>query len=312
MAAICVLEKKVDVADGAMPSSPAMQIAIRNILVATDFTSASFKPSRYAIGLARWYGSKLYLVHVVEHPRFAPHGSHPIDEAVVVALEEGETLERQLTKLAPLAAIDHALIVKDGEVCEEVLGTVSSEAVDLVVIGTHGRTGIKKLVLGSTAEKIFRNALCPVLTVGPNVRIPRSPGAEPTHILVPTDFSPASRFALQYARFITRQHNAKLTLLNVLDGPITSDVQQLLRSSRAGLRDFAAEEGLLTFGPELVTRAGLVVKTILSFARKEHVDLIVLGVRSAAGLKDHAMWPNAYRIVCGAPCPVLTVRDHQV
>ncbi|MGA2991756.1 MAG: universal stress protein, partial [Candidatus Korobacteraceae bacterium] len=203
------------------------------------------------------------------------------------------------------------LIVKDGDISDEISQLISSEAIDLVIVGTRGRTGIKKLLLGSVAEKIFRNSPCPVVTVGPNVRVPRGPGAELTHVLVPTDFSPSSRSALEYAQFVARQHHARLTLLNVLDGPI-SDVQQLLGRSRAGLRDFAAGEALLTSGPALVTRAGPVVETVLNFAHKERVDFIVLGVRSAAGLKDHAIWPNAYGIVCGAPCPVLTVRDHQL
>jgi nucleotide-binding universal stress UspA family protein len=305
------VEKIIDATEVPILSSPATQIAIRNILVATDFTRASFKPACYGIALARQYGSKLYLLHVVGHPRIAPHGSHPIDEAVVIALQEGETLKRKLAKQAPLAEVEHSLIVQYGDTWEEVSQIISSEAIDLVVVGTHGRTGIRKFVLGSVAEKIFRNSPCPVLTVGPSVRVSRSPGAEPTHVLVPTDFSSASRSALEYAQFIAREHHAQLTLLNVLDVPI-GNIQQLLAKSRASLRNFAAEEALLTSGPALVTRAGAVAETVLNFAREERADLIVLGVRSATGLKDHALWPNAYRIVCGAPCPVLTVRGRRL
>jgi nucleotide-binding universal stress UspA family protein len=98
MSANCFAEKLIDVAEVPLPSSVGVQMAIRSVLVATDFTRASFKATRYGIAFAHRYGSKLYLVHVVEHPRLAPHGSHPIDEAVVIALQKGETLERQLAK----------------------------------------------------------------------------------------------------------------------------------------------------------------------------------------------------------------------
>jgi nucleotide-binding universal stress UspA family protein len=296
-----------------MSSSTTIQIAIHSILMATDFTEASFKPARYATTLARRYGSKLYLAHIVDHAGKAHGGSHPIDEATLIALQEGERLESRLAKERSLADVDHALIVRAGDVWDELSQIISTEVIDLVVVGTHGRTGIKKLVLGSVAERIFRNSPCPVLTIGPHVRTPRDPGAEPTHILVPTDFSLQSRLALQYALFIARKHQAQLTLVHILEKAFSNakEAPAAARSARARLRDFAAAEEILTSGPELVTGVGPMVDRILNIARKRRADLIVIGVSAAAGLKDHALWPNAYRIVCGAHCPVLTVRGGQ-
>lgn len=300
-------------AEKSMSSSTIIQITIHNILAATDFTEASFKAARYATTLARRYGSKLYLVHIVDHAGKAHGGSHPIDDATRIALHEGERLESRIAREKSLADVDHVLIIKAGDVWDELSQIISTEVIDLVVVGTHGRTGIKKFVLGSAAEKIFRNSPCPVLTIGPHVRTSRDPGAQPTHILVPTDFSVQSRLALQYGLYFARQLQAQLTVVHILEEAFcdTKEAPAVARSARTRLRDFVAEEDILSSGPELVTGVGSIVDRVLNIARNRRADLIIMGVRAAAGLKDHALWPNAYRIVCEAHCPVLTVRGDE-
>ncbi len=190
---------------------------------------------------------------------------------------------------------------------------VEKHEVDLIVIGTHGRRGVEKLLLGSTAEEILRCARTPLLLVGPENSVPTETEAKPWRILYATDFSPESEPAMRFACSLSREYRAALFFLHV-----TQDAFKEPLSTRMQPADFfrlrfmekhwTLEEGIT---PEYhVEFNPLAAECILETAAKLQIELIVLGVRGARypRLAAHLPGPTAYDVVSHARCPVLVIR----
>jgi nucleotide-binding universal stress UspA family protein len=194
--------------------------------------------------------------------------------------------------------------------------------VDLIVIGTHGRTGFRKVVMGSVAEKIFRHASCPVLTIGPGVPS-EAPAVEQFHrILFPTDFGGASQHALSYAIALANSSHAKLVLLHVLSpmpvvetGPywyLANDVNQRREIVRPAaterLRNLLPPGTRLFSSPQFEVVFDFPPEGIAAVAAEQKADLILMGVRGASlRTGNHIPWAVAHEVLCRAHCPVLTV-----
>ena len=180
-----------------------------------------------------------------------------------------------------------------------------------MVVGTHGATGIEKLVMGSTAEEIFRLSPKPVLTVGPHVSDDLEFDAGLDRILFPTDFSPQSVRALAYAMSLMHNSDSVLTVLYVEDklADDTAESRRILRKVLTG--DLERMVGHLNRTVPLAydVQFGNPVANILDVASKQKANLIVLGVQRQRDLASHATWSIASKIVRRARCPVLTVRD---
>ena len=180
------------------PMPVAAPAAIRNILFATDFSPCSNVALTFASAIARRHQAALFLVHVLPpEPRYELPLEHQPDELNACKLEAARQFDALLQSSA-LADLVHEPILRCGALWETIQSVIADRAIDLIVVGTHGREGIRKLLLGSTAEVIFRNAACPVLTVGPHVSselLATGMG----RILFATDFSAASMSALPYA-----------------------------------------------------------------------------------------------------------------
>jgi len=183
---------------------------------------------------------------------------------------------------------------------------VQREGIDLIVIGTHGRTGAGKLLMGSVAEAIFRQAPCPVLTVGPEVSGEPASVADLHEILVPVDFSPESLAALPYAISLARHDDARLYLLHVAGryqrGETLLDTQ---------LRNLIPRDARLFCEPKVFVESGAPAERILELAEELGTDLIVLGVKRTPSIFEatrHLPQATAYKVVSEASCPVLTVR----
>jgi nucleotide-binding universal stress UspA family protein len=123
--------------------------------------------------------------------------------------------------MGAVAGLKHEIVVREGEIWEEIDDVVRKNQIGMIVVGTHNRTGIAKLALGSTAEQIFRHASCPVLTVGPSC--PTEPELDSPElirpILFPTDFTDDSLRALPHAASFANEQKTRLVLLHVL-GPV--------------------------------------------------------------------------------------------
>jgi nucleotide-binding universal stress UspA family protein len=300
------------------------RILFRRILIATDFSDASRNALRYAAAIARGHGARLYVVHVVSSVGYRMAGADAEIQAAELAARELKELWSKLCGSDLLAPAKLALIVRRGEVCDQLEDLVQKKQIDLVVVGTRGRTGLSKVVLGSVAEDIFRKVSCPVLTVGPSSDqdwAQREVGAEEA-ILFATDFGDASLKALPYAVSIAHRSRSKLFLLNVTEPPDTQMDQapnfgNTLEVVGQGFRESAMKRlkklipDDLKVDHEIRVTCSPPVDGILGEAAHSAAGLIVLGLhrKSLFVPSGHLPSSTAYEVVLRAQCPVLTVRS---
>lgn len=288
------------------------RIALQNIMLATDFSRCAESALQHALGLAHRYGSKLYLVNVLPHTPFVESPA-PNPEKVRYA---AEIKMRDLAASEDLKAIQHQELIQEGEVTRVLSELVRDHRIDLIVLGTEGRSGLGKFLLGSVAEEIFRTAECPVLTVGPHVSRGATPG-QLQHVLFATDFGPESIHALPYALSLAEEHRARLTLLHVAhEGMVLPEPEpgampvispyEAVASGEKQLYELIPKDKPLWHEPECMVQFGDPAATILRFAERD-VDMIVFGVKRSGVLAKHLGGSVAYRVVCEAPCPVLSV-----
>ncbi len=284
------------------------QAHFRSILFATDFSSISDRALKYAVEIAAPCGSKLFIAHALPSGTPSPssdYGRRQID----TSRKHVEDSLRLLENSGALKGIEHEVMMQSGGVWEVLEKIIKSKNIDLIVLGTHGRGGIKKLVMGSVAEEVLRLAPCPVLTIGSAVPEPVLAFAF-RRVLLATDFSAGSLRALPYATAFSQLVGAKLILLHVLD-PTKMGWSAQFESIRAH-----AVERLTALIPEgnnerveVRIHLGSPGYVIVASAEKELADLIVMGARAthAVGTSTHLPWTVAHHVVCHAPCPVLTV-----
>lgn len=304
--------------------TPSVDIGLKSVLVASDFTEASSKPVRHAISIARHFRAKFYLAHVVSSIGFTIAGADALESVTDAAGRDLAKLEKKLVETGALAGLSHEFLVRQGEVWDELKAVVREKQVELVVIGTHGRQGIERFVLGSTAEQIFREADGLVLTVGPHSQpdAPFESGGSIRSILFPTDFSEASFRALPHAISFANHFGARLVLLHV--APVMPIPESFSWSTAPNdmraeekqkalkrLGEFVSQSTPLSVKPELIVEFGKHGDQILRSARSLKADLIVLGLdhtkhgRAAA----HLPTTTTYKVVSEAHCSVLTVRN---
>jgi len=286
---------------------------LKSVLVATDFSETSQKPLRHALAIARHYGAKLYLAHVVSSLGFTLVGADALNAATEAAKRDAHHLETRLVESGALAGLHYEFIIGQGAVWEVLNQIVRREQVDLIVNGTHGRRGLRKVVLGSVAEQIFRYADCMVFTVGPgSYHESRVDDSLPNRtFLFPTDFGEPSLHALPYAISYANQFGAKLLLLHVVH-TTAKPKSYLYRASLQRLEELTLNS-TLKVTPEFVVEycsAGPISEKILETAENLKVDLIIMGLRRSTYVEatSHALWATAYDVVCGAECPVVTTR----
>jgi nucleotide-binding universal stress UspA family protein len=283
------------------------QIGFKNILFATDFTSTTGLALPYVVEIARRSGGTIHAVHVIQ-PDIYP--LVPPSEWPKIAQEEKEFREKEKNKLEiELQGLPHEFLLPAGNVWQNIANIIDEKSIDLLVLGTHGQTGIGKVLVGSVAETIFRQASCPVLSVGPVVASKRrhAAAAELNRILYATDFSPESLAAAPYAVCLAKEHQAELILMHSIQNAEPGQVDSAYHT----LRDVVPAGADLEFKPRCIVERGAPEDTILGVATRHDTDLIVLGVRSAQrhpAATTHFSRSIAYKVVTEAACPVLTVR----
>jgi nucleotide-binding universal stress UspA family protein len=289
------------------------RVKLQNILFATDFTPSAQLPLAYAVNLAHSYDAEVYSVNVLPHLPFV--------EAVQPDLEQNRLLaEQQLAALVgseSFKGIRHKELIEEGEVAGVLSKFVWKYEIDIIVIGTCGRKGLGKVLLGSVAEEVFRNAECPVLTVGPHAaRWPADGNLR--HILYATDFGPESVHGLPYAISLAEENRARLTLLHVAPEPSVAlaepepgtmpvvDPSEVAASTERQLRALVPYGTEFWHEPEYMVQFGSSAETIVKIAAGR-ADMVVLGVKRPAALTKHLGAGVAYKVACEATCPVLSV-----
>lgn len=298
---------------------------IQNILVPFDFSPSSKRALSYAVDLVARTGAHLHLRHVQEIPLGPLVGGDPspmLDEKRMQ--EEFEKQCREQLKDALLPDDDRLSFSakRSGEVAPDLVHFADEENIDLIVMGTHGRRGVKRVFFGSTAEEVLRTAPCPVLTTraeeGENGFARSSVSIE--RLVVPIDFSELSRAALQYAGRLADLYDAPLTLVHVVDLPALpatyeidfseADVHALEEKARSDLREWGRSLSIEDSSWSYVVDSGDPGATILRLA-SEPEDLLVMATRGLSGLKRTMLGSVAEHVLRRANGPVLTGRTVQ-
>lgn len=290
--------------------SESVRAKLGNVLYLTDFSPTSDSALRYVRAITEQFEAKIFVAHVIEWPeyRFVP----PEGWAVVENASE-EAAQRQLEVFEQrLAGIPHEMIMRHGDVWHEAAEVIRAHDVRLVVVGTHGRTGLRRFLMGSVAEEVVRGAHCPVLTVGPGVNRNAPSGTRIDHAVLATDFGEASLEAIPCAASLAEEYGAGLRLLHVLkpQGRTEEDLQQLQQEAQKRLQAKAAQSGGGRSIAEVAVRCGDPAEEICKYAREKKADLLVLGLKRTAehtGMATHVARATAHAVLCSAPCPVLSV-----
>lgn len=281
------------------------KISFKNILFLTDFTESSQGAMAYALGFANHFGAQVYPAHACDPIILTETASPDILDEVE------EDSRRRLSALAKENQFNGKPLFARGPIAAAVPKWIAEHGIDLIVMGTHGRHGLKHLLIGSVAETIFRNATCPVLTVGPHVRVRPTHDFKAESILFPTDLGAHAEFATQYALSIAQESRAQVTFMHVasLDDAFQRDRTALVADSYKKLETLVPAEAKEWCKPDLAVEVGDTVKELLGFAETERPDMIVLGL--PAGKKFNGGFHSSvtYNLIAKAPCPVLTVRD---
>ena len=284
-------------------------LSLKHILVATDFSAISIVALRHALGIAHRYHSNVSLLHVIDPAVYGIAGPDGISAETEVALRDAERIETSLRSEGSLEGIRLDFAVEVGPVWTTIADEIKVKRPGALVLGTRGRTGLRKLALGSVAESAFREAPCLVLTVGPKALRSKSSGAEAKGFLIPTDLSPESMKALPYGISLARGASSQLTLLHVLKSRVDDGDQNMetVRGIETRLREFLRLHQNTETTVRFMVEAGPPAQVILRVAERHHMDLIVMGLRAWSG-DGQPMWRNAYTVVTRAPCPVLSMK----
>ncbi|HEY6306799.1 MAG TPA: universal stress protein [Candidatus Angelobacter sp.] len=286
----------------------ANDISFKNILFLTDFSEASQAASAYALGFARHFHAQLFPAHAcnpevpseMTDPNLLNRMAENAEERLVGLIHEKDLAVRPLFYRGCIEAAFPRWIDEKG--------------IDLVVVGTHGRRGLQRFLMGSCAEFIFRNATCPVLTVGPHVAVRPYKDFSVENILFPTDLGPHVEYAATYALSFAREKHARLTFMHVvsLEEAFQRDRAELVSAARTKLEKLVPSDAKRWCEPELVVDIGDPALEVVGYAQKERPDLIVLGLPHDKKFNSHFRTGVTYKLVSSAPCPVLTIRDMAV
>jgi nucleotide-binding universal stress UspA family protein len=300
---------------------------LKNVLYATDFSLTSESALPYATAICRHFRSTLHVAHVVSDTNLLLMTGGVDYVSVDTLYDDAQTLalEKVQQITARLGEIPFRSYVRHGQVWTNLSGIVEENGIDMIVVGTHGRTGLGKVLLGSVAEDILRHAPCPVLTVGPGVcgraKLPEFHGKgidlapvelELQNILYATSFAPASLAVAPLAIALAREFGSRLTLMHVLEsysnlesrpGPIEDGVRRL--------QSIVPKDAALAYAPEIVMEFGAAAECIVNAGAEREADLIVLAARPADGT-TRVPWSTVHRVVANATCPVLTAPSDQI
>jgi nucleotide-binding universal stress UspA family protein len=293
-------------------------IAFRTILVAADFSESSRDAFRVAGSLARQDKTRVFVVHVME-PKYAPESPvyvgqqtvqfHPVPRDA----SEHEPLKERLREFyVPEQPLDVEYRIKEGDAAEQILRSSAKLRCDLIVMGTHGRGGLNRLLAGSIAETVLRNARCPVLALRQRETTRHD---KPIRVILhPTDFSECSETSLHVARLLARDVGARLILLRVTPPEVVIEGALAVTGDQHSDRDSLEAIRGRTDGPDLKypvevrSGQGGAVVEILRVAREVESDLIVMGTHGRTGLGRVLMGSVAEAVLRSAHCPVLATK----
>jgi len=295
-------------------------LEIKLILCPVDFSEFSVRAYHHAVSLAEYYQAKLVAQHVVElwrHPSASFAASAGLYEEFEQTLREsGSEQLQEFVKNHTHDEIQPELVVQEGVAADSILSFAQAEKTDVIVMGTHGRRGFDRLMLGSVTDRVMRRAPCPVLAVGKASHDSMAADEERHHprhlsrILFCTDFSENSERALNYALSARAEYDAELTLLHVLEevSPPAKKKEAITRATEQ-LVTLIPSEGRKTLKIKTAVRIGKPYRQIIQLALEAQIDLVTMGVHGRGELDLAVFGSTTYRVMQLGSCPVLAVRS---
>lgn len=307
------LDKKGAVDIGGSRADGPVMLEIKLILCPIDFSDLSERAYQHALSLAAHYQAKLVAQHVVElwrHPSasFAASGGL-YEEFCQVLRETGEEHLRQFAKKHAHDENQPELVVHEGSAPDSILSFAQTEKADLIVMGTHGRRGFDRLMLGSVTDRLMRSAPCPVLAVRNPPHDSMAAGKEShyvhhlTRILFCADFSKNSDRALNYALSCTAEYDAELTILHVLEEVSSLTPTEAIAAVTEQLDQLVPPEIRKALKIKTAVRIGKPYREIIQFALEEQTDLVTMGVRGRGALDRAVFGSTTYRVMQLGPAP---------
>ena len=289
---------------------------LRSILCPIDFSDFSAAAYQHALSLAEYYKARIVALHIVElwkYP-FADYAAHEVDYAKFSrALNEGG--EVQLRKFVDKYSgygIQPEVVVRQGNASDCTLWFAEKQNMEVIVMGTHGRRGFDRLVLGSTTDRVIRKAGCPVLVVSNPSQSAVTTGPTGEHqlsrILYCTDFSHNSEQARGYAISIAAEYNAELTLLHVAEeAPDLTRAETTIAESTQGLDKLISETERKNLKVRSAVRFGKPYEEIVRYATEANTSLIIMTARGGDAVDRAVFGSTTYRVIQLGPCPVLAI-----
>lgn len=285
-------------------------LCIERILFATDFSDTSNIAEAYARALAHRFGSTVDIVHIYDPTRNLTY-----EEGVLAPLDSQRMLMRQRKLSTIESKLKHdrikakSILLEGHPASRELLNLVDEMAVDLVLLGTHSKSGLTRFVIGSTAEEVIRTVKRPVLTVGPHAKRPRQGSLVFTNIVYATDFSVQAAKAAAFALSFAQDSGAHLYFCHIVNLPtkLSHFQEDIDGAFLAELKRMVPETSYDWCCPEAVVEHGHAAVGILELAKKVDADLIVLGPRKSTFMLTHLERGVTVDVLAQAECPVLTV-----
>ena len=299
-----------------------MKVQLKNIICTTDFSEISNQAVVFGVALAKELGAKLYLCHVIDLSTVAMYGegfSDPLGQ-------ERRTTNYAYEHLRGLIddpSIEWEALTPMGHTADEIAHAAKERNADLVISATHGRSGLKRFVLGSVTERLMRTLPCPLFVVRGLERdytADVNEGLGFHSILVGCDFSSDSALAFQYGLSLAQEFQSEVHLAHVIEPAVYKDLlkpakeekedlqQDLRKKLREKLTGMVPEEADNWCTPKTALLAGHPHEELTKYAVVHDIDLIVLGVRGHSLVETLFVGSTTDRVVRQAPCPVLSVR----
>jgi nucleotide-binding universal stress UspA family protein len=299
-------------------------VEFKHILCPIDFSDTSLRALTYATAFATWYEAQLEVLHVVpafEDGLVGPEVASRLSEPGGPLSRDAIVAEmRRVLEATGAAGLDSRVLAQEGRAHEVIVNRAQLQPADLLVMGTHGRSGFNRLLLGSVTEKVLRTASCPVLTVPPASSGTVAATLAFKQILCAIDYSPSALNALRYALELGRQADGCVTVLYALeymdpeepcehiDFDIRRRRQHFINHARERLHAQLAKESTTWCEIEEFVTIDRAYRAILRRAASSKADLIVMGAQGTAGVELMLYGSNTQHVVRAATCPVLTVR----
>lgn len=299
-----------------------MTLSIDSILFPTDFSDVAEGAFAHAAHLALRYNATIHVFNVTSPDE--EDGSNPMDFLPVEPADADEASN------APVQHVDVQTATQErGTVpvvytqtdssspSEAIISYADEQDVDLVVMGTHGRQGMDRLLSGSVSEEVVRGASCPVFTVLPTETDTSIPTI--SRVLAPVDLSDESRRVVDHAAALSDAYAAPLDLLHVVEeaaypnaygiDPATPELPNVQDRAREALETLAGRLELRTDPVNIHVVAGNAARDIVEFAKANAADLIVMATHGRTGVERFLIGSVAEKVVRRAPCPVFTLKS---